>query len=67
VTGAKVRWSRLASGEPWLSTRPLAMAAASPAPHHNGTPRVWHSQAEEPAWSKWAWVSAWARMCRPAS
>jgi hypothetical protein len=62
VTGAKVRCSRLTHGEPWLSTRPLEIAAASPAPHHKGTPNVRHSQAEQPAWSKWAWLSTCAKL-----
>jgi hypothetical protein len=67
VTGARVRWRRLTSGEPWVSTRPLVIAAASPAPHHSGRSKVWHSQAEQPAWSKWAWVSRCALSRRPAS
>jgi len=67
ATGARIRSSRLTHWEPWVSTRPLEIAAASPAPHHNGTPNVRHSQAEQPAWSKWAWVSTCAATRRPAS
>jgi hypothetical protein len=36
VTGARVRCSRLTSGEPWVSMWPLAIAGASRAPHHRG-------------------------------
>jgi hypothetical protein len=49
ATGARVRCRRLTSGEPWVSTWPLAIAAASPWPHHSGRSKLWHSQAEQPA------------------